>query len=57
MMKMLHATLLSLIITGIASVAAQAPVYITSAASSKCLTVKDFKAGTAVEMLIFLISL
>ena len=55
-LKMLHASLLSLIITGIASVGAQNPTFhIVSDASStrKCLTVKK---SLAVEMLVCLIA-
>ncbi|KAF8811220.1 ricin B-like lectin [Phlegmacium glaucopus] len=51
MMKMLHATFLSLIVAGIAS--AQGPTAsISSAESSKCLNVKgaSFKDGTAVDI-------
>ena len=54
-MKMFHTTLLSLIITAIIHVTAQAPVAsISSAESSKCLDVKNsqFKDGTAVDMLV-----
>ena len=58
MVKMLHATLLSFIITGIASVGAQGPAFISSTGSSKCLTVRgsQFIDGTPVEMLVCLIA-
>ena len=55
MVKIHHATLLSLIITGIASVGAQSQrYYIKSVSSSKCLTVKDskFQNGTPAVMLV-----
>ena len=54
-MKLMKTALLSLIITGIAYVTAQAPTAsISSASSSKCLDVKGsiFQVGTVVDKLL-----